>query len=242
MDDGSHIHIGTSGWQYDHWRRAFYPEEIPKRAWFAHYATRFSTVEINNTFYNVPTKKAVEQWREQAPEGFTYTLKAHRYITHRKKLLDPDQTLPKFLDVAETLGDTLAVLLFQLPPNWHANPDRLAAFLEAVPDTYRCAFEFRDATWYDDAVFDILDDSGAAFCVHDHSDAPSPTAVTADFAYVRFHGMTGEYGGGYSTEHLSGWAGTFSCWLRDVDDIYCYFNNDWEAHAPHDASRLAGMV
>jgi uncharacterized protein YecE (DUF72 family) len=242
MKGGNHIHIGTSGWQYDHWRGAFYPEEIAKEAWFDHYATRFSTVEVNNTFYNVPSKRAVEHWREQAARGFTYTLKAHRYITHRKKLLDPDQTLPKFLDVAETLGDRLGVLLFQLPPNWHANPDRLATFLEAVPDSFRCAVEFRDPTWYDGDVFGVLDDAGAAFCVHDHVDAPSPKVVTGDFAYVRFHGTTGEYGGGYSTEHLSGWAGTFSAWLRNVEDIYCYFNNDWEAHAPDDASRLAEMV
>ena len=147
------LHIGTSGWQYDAWRGRFYPEELKKDEWLDYYVRQFDTVEINNTFYGTPSRETVERWRDRAPAGFQYALKANRYITHRKKLIDPEQTLRQFLEVADALGDRLAVLLFQLPPNWRANPERLAAFLDAVPATYRCAVEFRDRSWYDDTIY-----------------------------------------------------------------------------------------
>lgn len=242
MKGGDRIHVGTSGWQYDDWAGAFYPDELSRDEWLTYYTEQFETVEVNNTFYNVPSLESVERWRQRAPEGFEYTLKAHRYITHRKKLIDPDQTLPAFLEVAEALGDRIGVLLFQLPPKWHANPERLASFLEAVPDRYRCAVEFRDPSWYDDAIYQVLDDADAAFCVHDMIDRASPKVVTADFAYARFHGAAGQYHGKYDTPTLSGWAGTFAAWLDRVDQIYAYFNNDAYAAAPENAAKLRDMV
>jgi uncharacterized protein YecE (DUF72 family) len=236
------LHVGTSGWHYDHWCGPFYPQGMASGSFLAHYSEHLPSVELNNTFYQLPDKESVAQWREQTPAGFTFAVKASRYITHMKKLKDPDQGVPNFLEAVAPLGDQMGPILFQLPPRWHFNPERLAAFLDYLPADRRYAFEFRDPSWFDDRAYDLLARHGAAFCIYHMHDCASPREITADFIYVRLHGTTGTYQGGYSARQLSGWAGAFSAWLDQGKDIFCYFNNDESGRAPRDAQQLQQML
>jgi uncharacterized protein YecE (DUF72 family) len=227
--------IGTSGYQYDHWRGVLYPEGLPKRAWFSRYAEVFDTVEINNTFYRLPEEKTFEAWREKAPEGFCYTLKYSRYGTHVKKLKEPEKVLSNFLSRAEKLRGLLGPILVQLPPSWKANPPRLAGFLKAAPRKHRWAVEFRDASWLTEEVFDILKQNRAALCVHDML-PDHPQITTSDWVYLRFHG--GHYEGSYSHEVLTSLADRIARHLREGRDVYAYFNNDLGGHAVRNALDL----
>ncbi len=231
---------GTSGFQYDHWRGPFYPEGLPRSAWFGHYAEHFDTVEINSTFYGLPSPETFTRWREEAPEGFLYTLKFSRYGTHMKYLKDPDETVSTFLEAARRLQETLGPILVQLPPRWGPNPDRLKAFLESVPPDIRWAVEFRNAHWLRDDVFQILRDRGAALCIHDLLD-DHPRLVTADWTYLRFHG-TRKYAGSYARKVLEGEAGWITARLLEGLDVFAYFNNDEEGNAPRDALELRRLV
>jgi uncharacterized protein YecE (DUF72 family) len=235
------VHIGTSGWHYNHWRGSFYPAELDPDQWLRHYSQRFGTVEINNSFYQLPARENLLQWRDAVPPEFIFAVKASRYITHLKKLLDPMEPATKFVDRVSTLGDRLGPILFQLPPNWGRDAKRLSSFLRILPKDYRYAFEFRDPSWFDEEVYQVLQSHGAAFCMYHFADLASPKKVTADWIYVRFHGPDGAYHGSYSTESLSGWAGAFATWSAQGKEIYCYFNNDAEGHAPRDAARLQAM-
>lgn len=231
--------VGTSGYQYDHWRGVFYPPAVPKRQWFAHYAKRFDTVEINNTFYHLPSAAAFDRWREQAPPGFCYVLKFSRYGSHIKKLKNAEQSIGLFLERAERLGDLLGPILVQLPPRWHADPQRLASFLSAAPRRRRWAVEFRDPSWLCEAVFRVLRDSNAALCVHDQID-DHPRDPTADWVYLRFHGAGN--GGCYSHQYLTARSQEMRRHLADGRDVYAYFNNDAEGYAVRDAARLRQYV
>ncbi len=237
------IRVGTSGWSYDHWRGRFYPDDCTQDEWFDYYAERFDTVEVNNTFYNLPEESTFRAWREQCPEGFVYTLKANRYITHLKRLKDAPEPVERFLGRARGLGDRLGPVLWQLPPRWHKNAERLEYFLGVIPDDVRHVFEFRDEEWFDDDILGLLDDAGASFCTHDMPGISVPRTATGSAAYVRFHGTDGKYEGTYSDDALREWAG----WLarqheEEGRDVYAYFNNDAEAHAPRDAVRLREEV
>lgn len=238
----SAIHVGTSGWHYAHWRGRFYPRDLADGEWLGFYARRFSTVEINNTFYQQPDRQTFVQWRETVPPGFEFAVKANRYITHMKKLKDPAEPVATFVQGVAALEDHLGPMLFQLPPHWHLNLERLRAFLETLPAAGRHVFEFRDPSWFDERVYDLLAEYGAAFCIHDMAGQPSPKVVTADLVYVRFHGPDGQYQGSYDKQALAGWAGAFSTWRRQGKEIYCYFNNDEEGHAPENASTLLNML
>jgi uncharacterized protein YecE (DUF72 family) len=242
MRGASRCHIGTSGWYYAHWQGAFYTSNLPTNRWLQYYASRFRTVEINNTFYRLPEPRQLAQWRETVPPGFVFSVKASRYITHRKKLKEPRQSLRKFFDTIRVLREKLGPILFQLPPRWAPNPERLAEFLRQLPPDYRYAFECRDARWWTHQTSDLLASHNAAWCIFDLAGQTSPKYVTTDFVYLRLHGPSGPYQGQYSVPTLAGWAGAFATWLRQGREIYCYFDNDEAAHAPHDAQRLQAMV
>ena len=243
MASGDNIHIGTSGWQYGHWRGPFYPEGLSKNSFLAYYAERFQTVEINNSFYQLPKKETLTQWRDKVPEGFIFSFKASRYITHMKKLKDPEASLSRMLDVLPALDGKLGPVLFQLPPRWGFDPDRFYDFLEALPSEYRYAFELRDPSWLDSRVYDALTEVGAAFCIYEIGGRISPKEITADFVYIRLHGPTDEpYKGQYTTQTLSGWAGAISAWVRQGREVFCYFDNDEAGYAAQDALRLQDML
>lgn len=236
------IHIGTSGWHYDHWKGPFYPEDLPASRFLEHYARRFETAEINNSFYRLPEKKTLAEWHEITPEEFLFSAKASRYLTHMKKLKEPQEPLKRLFDRLDVLEEKLGPILFQLPPRWKINLERLKDFLGALSEDYRYAIEFRDASWFDDRVCEMLAERGVAFCVYDLGGFTSPKKTTADFAYVRLHGPEGAYEGQYGAKRLSGWAGAFTGWLKEGKEVYCYFDNDEAGYAPQDALRLQQMM
>jgi uncharacterized protein YecE (DUF72 family) len=232
------IHIGTSGWHYKHWRGPFYPQNSTSSEWLAFYCSRFETVEINNSFYHLPSEKTLTAWRDDAPADFLFTIKASRYLTHMKKLKDPEQSLFAFLERADVLGGKLGPILLQLPPHWHCNPERLRSFLAILPAHYRFVFEFRDPSWFNDSVYQALTEKNAAFCIYHLEGLLSPREITADFVYVRLHGPGAAYQGNYDSQTLSGWAGTFATWQRQGREIFCYFDNDQNGYAASNALDL----
>ena len=242
MKKRGRIHLGTSGWHYDHWRGPFYPPSAKTEDFLPYYCKYFHTVEINNTFYQLPQKETLDMWRDTVPAGFIFSVKGSRYITHMKKLKDPEKSVGKFLERVEVLGEKLGPILFQLPPRWKLNPERLEAFLEALPGEQRYALEFRDTTWFSDITYRILRDHGAAFCIYELAGTLSPKEITADFIYLRLHGPKGPYQGQYGTQVLAGWAGSFSAWHRQKKDIFCYFDNDQAGYAAQDAMKLQEMI
>lgn len=234
-DSCGDLRIGTSGYEYDHWRGVFYPQDLPRIQWFERYAGQFNTVEINNTFYGLPDPETFDDWRRRAPRGFVYALKFSRYGSHLKKLKDPAGTIGAFLDRAQRLGETLGPILLQLPPHWGADPVRLRAFLEAAPGDQRWAVEFRDPSWLCEDVFQVLREYRAALCIHDM--IPNhPRVITADWIYLRFHGD--HYAGNYPWRTLAGAARRIKRHLREGRDVYAYFNNDAHGYAVGNARDL----
>lgn len=231
--------IGTSGWQYDHWRGVLYPKDLPKKKWFSRYAETFDTVEVNNTFYRLPEASVFDGWREQAPKGFLYALKMSRYATHLKHLKGPKEPIERFLERARHLKKLLGPILVQLPPRWKPDVGRLREFLECAPKRHRWAVELRDPRWVKDAVCQVLSDHGAALCIHDMIEN-HPRELTADWTYLRFHGKG--YRGGYTSQKLRAQADWIRDRLADGIDVYAYFNNDIGAHAVHDARHLRRFV
>jgi uncharacterized protein YecE (DUF72 family) len=237
------LRVGTSGWHYSHWKGPFYPEDIKNSEMLKFYMDRFNTVEINNSFYNLPQKKTIEAWRDTVPRDFIFAVKASRYITHMKKLREPGKSTKKFFKRIEVLGDKLGPILFQLPPRWRFDAGRLESFLEDLPEEFRYAMEFRDISWFTQRAYDLLAEHGVAFCIYELAGQESPREVTADFVYVRLHGPTKrKYEGSYSARALSGWAGAFSTWSRRGRDVYCFFDNDQAGYAASNASRLRTML
>lgn len=241
-----HIHIGTSGWHYDHWSGPFYPQDLPKNQWLDFYAGRFSTIELNNPFYHLPAKKTFENWRKDTPDGFIFSVKASRYITHIKRLKDPQKSLGKFFDRAIGLKEKLGPVLFQLPPNFVAgkeeNRERLKDFLKALPQKHRYTIEFRDKSWFNEEIYRLLEEHNVAFCIFELDRLLTPKAVTADFVYIRLHGPGGKYQGKYPQQTLKEWADDFSRWRKGRKDVYCYFDNDDSGYAPQNARELQEMT
>ena len=236
------IRIGTSGWSYGAWRGVFYPPDLAEDAWLAHYARRLRAVEINSTFYRLPAPATLERWRNAVPAGFLFSVKASRFITHMKKLKDPQASLALFLERIQLLGSTLGPVLFQLPPRWRVNLPRLAAFLEALPAGHRYAFEFRDPSWWTDAVHDLLARHGAALCIHDLDGVQSPEVVTGRLVYVRLHGPDGPYQGSYDQAALAHWAERAQAWADQGRDVHCYFDNDQQGYAVENALGMQAML
>jgi uncharacterized protein YecE (DUF72 family) len=238
----SALHVGTSGWHYAHWKGPFYPEDLPDAEMLAFYAARFSTVEINNTFYRLPQKETLAAWRDSVPSGFIFSVKASRYITHMKKLTDVSKPLSVFLGTIDVLDDKLGPVLFQLPPRWHLNIERLRTFLSILPKKYRYAFEFRDPSWFVHEVYEALSDVGASFCIYDLAGSLSPKEITSDIVYIRLHGPDGPYRGRYRTEDLADWLRAFAAWRKQKREIYCYFDNDEAGYAAGNALELCEMT
>ena len=233
------VRIGTSGWHYKHWLGGvFYPEGMRPSEMFQFYARHFDTVEINNSFYRLPTATTFDNWRESSPSNFCYAVKASRFITHMKKLKDPETSSAKFFHVADRLGRKLGPILFQLPPRWKLNLERLEEFLHMLPGQHQYAVEVRDETWLVSEVYKLLRKYNAAFCIHDFADMKVPREITADFTYIRFHGPTSaKYWGSYADRELRAWAN----WIKEhrkLSSIYAYFNNDPEGAAVRNALTL----
>jgi uncharacterized protein YecE (DUF72 family) len=230
------IHIGTSGWNYDHWQGPFYPDDLPQNNWFAFYSCDFDTVEINNTFYHQPQDSTYDAWRKQAPDGFTYAVKANRYLTHLKCLKDPEDPLERFLMGARRLKAHLGPVLYQLPPNWKRNLPRLETFVKLLPGDLTHVVEFRNRDWLCDDTYALLDDHGVALCMHDML-RRHPRRVIGPIVYLRFHGAGKTYGGRYRKRQLQSWVD----WIRDESgdrDVFAYFNNDENGYAVCDTKRL----
>jgi uncharacterized protein YecE (DUF72 family) len=236
------IQIGTSGWHYEHWKGPFYPEDLSKQAFLDYYAEHFHTVEINNSFYQLPSEKALIRWRDSVPPGFIFAVKASRYITHMKKLKDPEEAVSIFLERISILGEKLGPILFQLPPKWNFNPQRLEAFLKGLPPGYTYTFEFRDSSWFDPRAYDALGKHGATFCIYDFAGRLSPKKVTSGLIYIRLHGPSGPYQGQYDEDTLAGWADDLLNRAKEGKEIYCYFDNDQAGYAAQDALRLKAMI
>ncbi len=232
------IRIGTSGWHYKHWLGTFYPAGMKSSQMFEFYQRHFDTVELNNSFYRLPTPEAFGSWRDSATPNFRFAVKGSRYLTHNKKLKEPEQALQNLLPRAEILAEKLGPVLFQLPPKWKVNLERLEDFLRALPKVHRYAFEFREQTWHSEAVYDILRRHKAAYCIHELAGFHTPILLTADFAYVRLHGPGGKYQGCYSDEKLAEWAERIAGWSRSLRAIYVYFDNDDSGYAPRNALEL----
>jgi uncharacterized protein YecE (DUF72 family) len=234
------VHIGTSGWHYKHWRGLFYPENFPAHEMLAFYARHFDTVELNNTFYQLPALSTFDSWRDGSPAHFLFAVKGSRFITHMKKLKDPLSSTKKFFAGGERLRTKLGPILFQLPPRWHLDQQRLAEFLEALPKEHRYAFEFRDQSWHVPEVYQLLHRKNAAFCIYDFSGTPAPIEITARFTYLRFHGA--RYSGSYSARELRAWAVRIRKWREERLDVYVYFNNDIGGQAITNAQQLKQML
>ena len=232
------IRIGTSGWHYRHWVGTFYPDDLKPARMFEYYQRFFDTVELNNSFYRLPTPEAFQTWRDAAAPDFRFAVKGSRFLTHNKKLKEPQQALDNLLPRAELLGKKLGPILFQLPPKWKLNSERLEAFLQALPKDRRYAFEFREPSWHTQAVYDILRRHNAAYCIYELAGFHTPIVVTADFAYVRLHGPGGKYQGCYAGEKLCEWADRIVQWSRKLRAIYVYFDNDDSGYAPQNALEL----
>jgi uncharacterized protein YecE (DUF72 family) len=228
---------------YKHWRGTVYPAPLPARRWFEHYATLFDTVEVNNTFYRLPTEVAVESWAAQAPPGFVYSLKLGSFGSHRMKLRDAGSWLPNHLDRRERLGTSAGPTLVQLPPRWRRNAARLDEFLSAAPSTRRWA-ELREPSWLNDEIYSVLANHGAALCIHDLL-TRHPWELTTNWTYVRFHGPTATelpYRGAYGESNLFPIAERLRSWLAQGVDVYAYFNNDDSGYAVQDARWLAQQL
>jgi uncharacterized protein YecE (DUF72 family) len=238
----SKFRIGTSGWVYRHWQGIFYPQDLRQPNWYQYYASHFDTVEINYSFYRLPSKKAFEKWRQQAPKGFVYAVKANRYLTHMKRLKDVADPLERFLSHASLLEDKLGPILWQLPPKWQADPARLKTFAKLLPDTMIHAFEFRDPGWFIQPVRKILEQFGLTHCIFDMRNLRCPEWITSPTIYLRFHGSQYVYGGRYGREGLKPWADRVNRWLADGHMIYAYFNNDVLGYAIEDARTLRSLL
>ncbi len=235
-------YIGTSGWHYDHWRRIFYPDKLTKAKWLEFYATYFTTVELNNSFYKLPSEAAFTAWRDSSPANFTFAVKVSRFITHIKRLRNTEEAVENFVTRAKILGEKLGPLLYQLPPNMHRNDEVLGSFLSIVPQGLKHVFEFRHQSWLEEGVFEILRKYNIGFCVFDMPSVSCAVAATADFAYIRFHGSTGLYRSYYSGDELADWAKRLTDLTANLKAIYIYFNNDAEGFAVRNATTFAGYL
>jgi uncharacterized protein YecE (DUF72 family) len=236
------IRIGCSGWVYAHWRGLFYPQKLAARNWFQFYADHFDTVEINNSFYRLPSPETFDTWRAQAPAGFCYAVKANRFLTQAKKLKDCEEPLERMMIPFRHLEPKLGPVLYQLPPRFRLNLDRLERFLELLPTDVTNVFEFRDTSWLVEDVYTLLDRHEASFCAHDMIGLETPRIATGRAAYVRFHGGQGKYWGRYPDGRLLEWAKWMIEQARQGRTVWAYFNNDIDGHALRDAQTLKAMI
>ncbi|MEH2588774.1 DUF72 domain-containing protein [Bradyrhizobium sp. AZCC 1721] len=235
--------IGTSGWQYDSWRGPFFPKGLPLKEQLQFYAGQFPTTELNGVFYRTPTPEAVKAWRAQTGSNFVFAWKASKFITHWKRLSENSVNSLELLESRlSLLGRKAGPVLFQLPPNFQANADRLASFFKLLSKKRRYSFEFRHPSWYEPRILRLLREQNVSLCISDHHDAPAPWKRTADFVYVRGHGPGGRYRDHYGEAALAGWARHIRSWKRQGCDVFVYFDNDQKSAAPADARRLIELM
>jgi uncharacterized protein YecE (DUF72 family) len=237
------FHIGTSGWSYDGWADIFYPPDLSKAHWFEYYARHFACVEINATFYHRFKDKTYEKWKQQAPEGFLYVIKASRWITHRKFLLDAHEEIAECYRSASLLQDHFGLILLQLHPKTPYDPQRLRTALQAFGHVDKVAVEFRNEKWYNNEIHTMLEDLGAVFCASDAPRLPLADWVTSDKAYIRMHGRKGWYRYHYSPDELAQVAEMAQKMaMRGAREIYIFFNNDYQGNAIQNAKSLKAML
>jgi uncharacterized protein YecE (DUF72 family) len=232
------VHIGCSGWNYRDWRDRLYAG-VPAKRWLERYAECFDTVEVNNTFYRLPSHSAVEGWIERSPDSFTFAVKASRYLTHVKRLTDLDAGVGRFWERIEPMASAgkLGPMLWQLPENFRRDDERLAAAAEKLPPGHH-AFEFRHPSWFADEVYELLRERGLALVIGDHPERPFQThELTVDWTFLRFHYGRRGRNGKYSRRELEGWKRRIAAWRSDVE-VFAYFNNDWQGHAVENAQWL----
>ena len=234
--------VGCSGWQYQHWRGDFYRGQLPQAKWLEHYASVFDTVEINNSFYRLPEADTFARWAARVPMRFQFAVKASRYLTHMKKLKDPAEPIERLFSRMRTLGRHLGPVLYQLPPGFKVDLDRLRQFLEQLPRDARHVLEFRDPSWYVDPVYTMMERHRIALCLHDMRGSATARLRIGPLVYVRFHGPSGQYHGGYPDDRLESWAEWLGHQRSEGIAVYAYFNNDVGGHAPRDAVRLRRML
>jgi len=252
----SNVYIGTSGFSYPHWKGIFYPEDLPQKDWFKFYCQNFSTVEINSSFYHLPKRETFEKWRREAGSNFVFSIKGWRWITHIKKLKNCQEELKRFLGVLGGLGRLgKNIILWQLPPGLSFDRLRLKKFLEmlSVYSPPRCeassprrcarhAFEFRNESWLNPEVFDLLSQNNSAIVFQDFPEWPITEKITAGFVYLRFHGKTSLYSSCYTKKELEDWAKKIKKWIKQGLDVYTYFNNDAMGYAVENAKKLISNV
>lgn len=236
------IFIGTSGWSYEHWEGVFYPAGIKKPSWLDFYAEHFSTVEINNSFYRLPKKDTFRKWADITPEGFIFSVKASRYITHIKRLKDPKSPIKKLIESAKGLSGKLGPFLLQFPSNFAKDAGRLSAFCKELPASNDFVFEFRHKSWLDDEVFELLDREGCGIVLSDSPDFPKAETITARTCYIRMHGRTRLYQSYYQKNSLEEIADFLANKSRDFDKAFIYFNNDHKGHAVKDAMKMKDLL
>jgi uncharacterized protein YecE (DUF72 family) len=234
--------VGTSGWQYKDWRGAFYPARLAQSGWLEHYASRFSTVEVNNAFYRLPERATFESWRERTPPGFLVAVKASRYLTHIKRLREPEEPVRRLLERARGLGDRLGPVLLQLPPTLRLDVDALVATLRCFPKGVEVAVEFRHQSWFVESTARVLSDFDAAFCLADAPGWRAPHWRTADWGYLRLHGGVARPAPCYGRRAMQTWAQRLEEMFKGSSHVYVYFNNDANACAPRNAAEFEAIV
>ncbi|MEN6357420.1 MAG: DUF72 domain-containing protein [Armatimonadota bacterium] len=235
------LYCGTSGWNYSDWRGRFYPDDLPQSRWLEYYSSVFDTVEINNSFYRLPEESTFEKWRDQTPDGFTFAVKASRYLTHIKRLKEPEEPLNRLLTHSVGLGDKRGPILYQFPPNWKMDLDRLEYFLQILPKDVRHVFEFRDESWHNDLLWSMLADYHVAYCIMDAPGLPQHMKSTCDFTYIRMHSGGEATHGKYTQGHLNSCARHIENFLKN-GDVYIYFNNDYMGYAVENALSIKKLL
>jgi len=241
-------YIGTSGWNYKHWSNGvFYPPKLPQKRWLEFYSKHFDTVEVNSTFYHLVKKSVFEHWHQTVPDNFLFVVKASRYITHLKRLKEPEVTTKNFLDSITGLGDKLGPILFQLPPSMKAAPDRLQSLIDTLNQQKlitapRLVLEVREESWLCDEIFDILKRNNIALCFADWPGLNVTGPVTANFVYLRRHGPADLYSSDYPIDMLQRDAENIKKWLEGGKDVFAYFNNDMAGYAVKNARELKELI
>ncbi len=240
--DLKNIYIGTSGYSYPHWQGDFYPPDLKSANYLSFYARHFNTVEINYSFYHIPSEKSIQKWKEQVPENFLFTLKANKQITHRSKLQRVEGLTKVMTWRMHLLKEKAGVLLFQLPPSLSIDLPRLEKFLQVLPSRVRCAFEFRNSSWFVEETFVLLEEYQAGFCIVSAPEFPILIRATAPFVYFRFHGQNQWIHYSYSEKELHFWAEKMRAFAEENREVFAYFNNDPEANAVRNALKLKEIL
>lgn len=238
MSNKSSINIATSGWVYKHWKGRFYPDNLAGKEYLNFYSQHFLTVEVNNSFYHLLKQETIKNWIKSVPQDFVFAVKASRYITHMKRLKDPEDAVYNFFESIKFFENKGRLILFQLPPKFGFNKERLESFFKVLPEKYRYTFEFRDKSWFNSETYDILRKNNSSLCIYDLGNFQSPKEITADFVYMRLHGNYGLGSGKYSGEELEKFALDIKHFKEQGLDVFCYFNNDEAGYAIQNALEL----